>query len=598
LMHEASGVFAEESVPGQNLGFWYTLAVFRHDSGARLVVVSSRGTQGYAEILADVGLYSDLVMRKTSMGTQVALWGAKQFLKASRAMQEQIGDAIAEQLEQDRLPRELDDIDAMSKQARNALLQGAATLAKTLHSWGHGELAFGTKLGSTRSRFLFCGHSIGGLSAGAVALKLKSLAEGSGQVAVVSTNSPGLRPFLSELGISGHAISSGWVNLVMQHDVIWKIGGDLVKQGQKICMYLHPAEESNCTTGDAELPRWEKLSDAVRSQCLSGLSVPGIAAMIGIKAGNGVMPDAWKCADFFTGCWPLEHNLGGIDLHAAMRKPLLKSDVSVHELLSKTGKTTFQDEGHGATSRAINAELVAAEMRAQQAFRLKVAQIRQNYSDESLSRDPQCRNDLSKDFCCDGDGLGLCSAQAGRQLESSFRCQSGQGEAFKAYASSARNTYEACAVQCLKDVGCKGFDFTTKNIKDACRLYGPNKERKEGDSGWEKRMYCFKQKMHGHQKTPRLPCSSGPQGSSCNGRCRCPVGQCLSVKKENAFGTTNYQQWECVRAREAEFFDKTQEEVALEEAQVAHAKTLRELRRQLWQKPLPAENWGWACTGP
>jgi len=208
--------------------------------------------------------------------------------------------------------------------------------------------------------------------------------------------------------------------------------------------------------------------------------------------------------------------------------------------------------------------------------------------------DPRCENDLSKDFCCVGDGLGHCSDSELQELRSSFHCHSGQGEAFKSYLSNSRNTFEACAAQCLSDSRCKGFDFTRMKIKDACRLYGLNKERKEGDSGWEKRYYCVKQKA-GFHKAPRLPCNNGPKGSICNGRCRCPIGKCLSVKEENAFGKQNYRQWECVRAWD--FFGRKEEEVALAAAEVAAAKALRELRRGLWQKASPSENWGWACAG-
>jgi len=90
---------------------------------------------------------------------------------------------------------------------------------------------------------------------------------------------------------------------------------------------------------------------------------------------------------------------------------------------------------------------------------------------------------------------------SGDDIADQYLCQSGQGEPFAAIREEALNTKVDCAKLCNVTTGCVAFDFTT-NINsghaekvitwqnDACRLYKPNKYRKEGDAGWQDRQYC------------------------------------------------------------------------------------------------------------
>jgi len=90
-------------------------------------------------------------------------------------------------------------------------------------------------------------------------------------------------------------------------------------------------------------------------------------------------------------------------------------------------------------------------------------------------------------------------------LDEKFACQSGQGEAFKAYDMTGDNSFEGCATLCDDDEECQAFDFTVSESqhpellsfkptvakKDACRLYKANKPRL-GDAGSSERQYCEK----------------------------------------------------------------------------------------------------------
>jgi len=72
-----------------------------------------------------------------------------------------------------------------------------------------------------------------------------------------------------------------------------------------------------------------------------------------------------------------------------------------------------------------------------------------------------------------------------------YSCRAGQGEGWKSWGLEAYNVKEDCAKHCQSTQGCIGFDVTTLPHQDACRLYGLNKPKKEGDAGWHNRTYCF-----------------------------------------------------------------------------------------------------------
>ena len=70
-----------------------------------------------------------------------------------------------------------------------------------------------------------------------------------------------------------------------------------------------------------------------------------------------------------------------------------------------------------------------------------------------------------------------------------YVCVAGQGEYRASYNSSDSPTEVECSSLCVMDDACVAFDFTTKNKRDACRLYGPNDAR-IGDAGKDNRQYC------------------------------------------------------------------------------------------------------------
>jgi len=76
-------------------------------------------------------------------------------------------------------------------------------------------------------------------------------------------------------------------------------------------------------------------------------------------------------------------------------------------------------------------------------------------------------------------------------ISAPYSCRAGQGEGWKSWGRQAYNAKEDCAKHCQSTKGCIGFDVTALPHQDACRLYSPNKVKKEGDVGWHDRIYCF-----------------------------------------------------------------------------------------------------------
>mmetsp|Transcript_31653 Transcript_31653/g.57605 ORF Transcript_31653/g.57605 Transcript_31653/m.57605 type:complete len:339 (+) Transcript_31653:45-1061(+) len=97
----------------------------------------------------------------------------------------------------------------------------------------------------------------------------------------------------------------------------------------------------------------------------------------------------------------------------------------------------------------------------------------------------------------------IIEPEEAKAITEKYACQKGQGEAFASLKESPLNTKEGCASLCEETPGCIAFDYTVNEKSghlekvitwqlDACRLYRPNKYRKEGDAGFNDREYCQK----------------------------------------------------------------------------------------------------------
>ena len=64
----------------------------------------------------------------------------------------------------------------------------------------------------------------------------------------------------------------------------------------------------------------------------------------------------------------------------------------------------------------------------------------------------------------------------------------GQGQSGKSIHTIHAVDIESCKSRCSEYDGCIAIDFTSKDQKDACRLYGKNNAR--SNPGRDNRQYC------------------------------------------------------------------------------------------------------------
>ena len=64
----------------------------------------------------------------------------------------------------------------------------------------------------------------------------------------------------------------------------------------------------------------------------------------------------------------------------------------------------------------------------------------------------------------------------------------GQGQSNKSIDSFNVVDIESCKSKCRDYDGCIAIDFTSKDLENACRLYGENNAR--SDPGEDNRQYC------------------------------------------------------------------------------------------------------------
>jgi hypothetical protein len=351
LIHEDAGLYTDsrqDTGKAEN-GFWMFLGLFEDKSTkSELLVVAARGTMALTEVIADIGMYQYSVTKDLPYtADRYLFWPVfKQLASWIPGLKERLfkNDDPQENLEENaNLAAE-----SLLKHSM-VLVEGIVSTYKT-HSNAEQNLFGGLlSIADRRRDILVTGHSLGGAVASIVGLGLKARTPASEGISIagITTNSPQVGHLYSQFRkqLPNHynpSNATGFLNLVMQHDVIWKIG-DAVEKGETTCMYMHPAEDSQCRTGNREYPRWEKLAHAIRQDC-------------------ALESWRWLCTELFTNkCWSNEHNIMFPGSEKVFGAPMIVNDQwkykSLRELMSMTGETIFPDKKvpntHGYETRTV-----------------------------------------------------------------------------------------------------------------------------------------------------------------------------------------------------------------------------------------------------
>jgi hypothetical protein len=262
-----------------------------------------------------------------------------------------------------------------------------------------------------------------------VGMRLKLQYEVAGVVGGFSMNSPGVRKLLlkkvpddkqtpanAEFQAKVKGVpdaGAGFVNLVAQHDIIWKIG-EQIGAGQKVCMYMHPTEDFGCKTGDEKFTKWSQLSDAISIGCANGVGDSGSMGYLwwaGVSIGQNVFTDLWKCTELFSspeedaegnalpGCWPQEHNFAFRGQAAdPFSRPVNAMKLPMRELLKAAGETYYVADTPRRNYTEFKAEF-AGQLAAD------VAKVHKDWQRKSPGG---CQKAASSAYCTALDEKGKC----------------------------------------------------------------------------------------------------------------------------------------------------------------------------------------------
>lgn len=520
ILRDDAGIFFDSSKnAGRAAGFWFAIVTLRDrvvPVRPLLHLVSVRGTQGHTEMLADVGLFQDEIISQVSWkfrrlvlpymksklktlakteGLDKALdkLGALNLSSSQFNFLTEVVDKSGVKLKSGTTLDEFFDIDGVASEAANSLVRHVQELAKTLSDWSNGSrIAFGSQLvGSLQPAleppvFLTLGHSLGGWSATLVALHLRH--DHHKVVASITVNAPGVRNnFPSNLRKHRAAgFAAGFVSLVTQHDVFWKVGGHL---GQKVCMYLHPAEDFACRTGDVTFSRWTQLSDAVHIGCADGLSDAGKAdswaSRFTITLGSGVLHSRWKCEELLTsGCLMNEHGFKfpAEDHPFTNAKPVVGKLLSVTKLESWTGITLYSSSLDTYTDRVLRGERLQAAEAAIRAWAASTL-IDLNKSLQERFGNDVCMTDMTAQHCCSFDKNGKCKHRTRHDAE---------GDWADFFGIVRQPCLEASTpVRCVSNTGffksCECATGYCYLLGEGC-VSGPAREREKHEVEVEKRL--------------------------------------------------------------------------------------------------------------
>jgi len=193
-------------------GFWFAVAAFTEQTTQKsLFVVTSRGSQGITEWVADIGLFEGDVKKNTSLTLQTALWAAKGAVKAMKLgvdlrnlpwQQTEEGEVqLVSKILETEFAADKSEVDALfningtTSRCAQKLSQSIQQFSEAVLTWSKGgsDTVFGgwSTLGFA-PHYAFAGLSLGGAVSTLVGLDLKHKYKAIDTVAGFSMNSPGI----------------------------------------------------------------------------------------------------------------------------------------------------------------------------------------------------------------------------------------------------------------------------------------------------------------------------------------------------------------------------------------------------------------------
>jgi len=220
IVHESIALQVGGKEVDDDRGFAHVSFFWEYNEGRGpeyLAVHFDRGTSGHSEMMADFGMY------ERSAKHDMGLWRSFLYGTAKKA-----AGYFAKKTP-------LGKLDVNKQLARESLFDNIRKIVDTISTYD--------LVNQQKTTHLFFGHSLGGAISAISGMMLKE--KGHSKVAVVSTNSPAVMELGHRFNLFKPSTSAvGFINLVHQHDLVWKIDRPL--HGQQICMYMQQPDEVGC----------------------------------------------------------------------------------------------------------------------------------------------------------------------------------------------------------------------------------------------------------------------------------------------------------------------------------------------------------------